>query len=129
MKLDEFTLAYIECALWSTNDESNEQGGEPLDKNYGLEDIAPDTLAQMVADCKAFQEQNAADLEEDNYLRKVEWSETALAGHDFWLTREGHGAGFWDGYWSEPAASRLTEASEKFGGFDLYLGDDKKIYH
>lgn len=31
MKHDAFTSAYIECALWSTNDESTPQGGEPLE--------------------------------------------------------------------------------------------------
>ena len=28
-RFDKFTLAYIECALWSTNDESNKQGVGP----------------------------------------------------------------------------------------------------
>ena len=38
--LDAFTNAYIETMLWSTNDESDEKGGEPLDTNYGPTDIA-----------------------------------------------------------------------------------------
>ena len=43
--MDDFTLAYIEAALWSTNDQSNEQGGEPLDKNYTIDDIDAAALA------------------------------------------------------------------------------------
>ena len=35
-KLDNFTRSYMETALWSSNDESNEQGGEPLDKTKAL---------------------------------------------------------------------------------------------
>ena len=50
------------------------------------------------------------------------------AGHDFWLTRNGHGCGFWDGDWTEPAATKLTESAENFGDYDLYIGDDGKIY-
>jgi hypothetical protein len=50
------------------------------------------------------------------------------AGHDVWLTRNGHGCGFWDGDWSEPAATRLTKASKKFGEFNLLVGDDGKIH-
>jgi hypothetical protein len=51
------------------------------------------------------------------------------AGYDFWLTRNGHGAGFWDGDWPEPAATYLTKESKKFGTANLYLGDDGLIYH
>ena len=28
--LDEFTLAYIEAALWASNDDSDEAGGKPV---------------------------------------------------------------------------------------------------
>jgi hypothetical protein len=51
-----------------------------------------------------------------------------MAGHAFWLTRNGHGAGFWDGDWPEPHASALDEASKAFGSFDLYVGDDGMIH-
>ena len=115
--MDTFTTAYLTCALWSTNDESTPQGGKPLDTNYGIEDVAPDTLAQMAADCRAFQEENQTDIAND----------LGLAGHDFWLTRNGHGAGFWDGDWAN--GDRLTEASKRFGEFDLYVGDDGLIYN
>ena len=117
-KLDDFTRAYIECALWSTDDESTEQGGEPLDENYTVEDIARETLARMAADCQAFQEKHG----------ELIGGETERAGHEFWLTRNGHGAGFWDGDWEEPAAKTLTDAAHAFGEFDLYVGDDGKIY-
>jgi hypothetical protein len=116
--LDEFTHAYVVCALWSTNDESDQSGGEPLDENYGVEDIDPETLARMVADCKQFQAEHRGEI----------CSNLARAGHDFWLTRNGHGAGFWDGDWPEPQGERLTKASETFGKMWLYVGDDNKIY-
>lgn len=51
-----------------------------------------------------------------------------LAGHDFWLTRNGHGAGFWDGDWHEPKATYLTALSDEFGPVETYLGDDGMIY-
>lgn len=62
--LDPFTRAYVECALWSSLDQSTESGGYPLDKNHGPEDIAPETLARMAEDCRQFQADNAADLSE-----------------------------------------------------------------
>ena len=47
-----------------------------------------------------------------------------LAAHDFILTRNGHGAGFWDGGWSEPIATKLTDLCKKFGEIEVYLSDD-----
>jgi len=118
--LDHFTQAYIAAALWSTNDESTPAGGVPLDQNYGPHDIAPDTLRQMLADCVRFRAENAADLRElDN---------TEQAGHDFWLTREGHGVGFWDRDLGE-LGERLSEAARRFGEFSLTIGDDGMIHH
>lgn len=116
--LDTFTRAYIEAALFAETDNSDESGGEPLDRNYGIEDIAPECLAQMRKDCDAFSSTHwdmiAADEER--------------AGHDFWLTRNGHGAGFWDGDWPEDVGDALTEASKAFGEVNLYVGDDGLIY-
>lgn len=127
-ELDEFTRAYIETALWSSSD-----GEEALDANYDKGDIADETLAKMVEDCRLFQEQNGetirAAIETGEVKFGPDFGPMGRAGHDFWLTREGHGAGFWDGDWPEEAGKKLTEASKKFGSFDLCVGDDGKIYH
>lgn len=116
--MDQFTEAYVEAALWASTDESTPSGGYPLDRNYGPEDIAPETLEQMKADCAKFQAENAADIAAD----------VELSGHDFWLTRCFSGAGFWDGDWPEPAATRLTAAAHGFGEFSLYVGGDGLIH-
>src|SRR6266852_1896131 len=75
--MDAFTRQYIITALWSSMDNSNDQGGEPLDANYGPEDIAPETLVSIKYDCEAFQHDHAEDIGGD----------VEQAGHDFWLTR------------------------------------------
>lgn len=125
-KLDDFTRAYIECALWSSVDDEC----EPLDANYDESDIAPETLAAMIADCERFQNDNADFIDDDSCLRSnEEWNASQLAGHDFWLTRNGHGTGFWDsGRWREPAASKLTKSADRFREVELYVGDDGLIY-
>jgi len=51
-----------------------------------------------------------------------------MAGHDYWLTRNGHGAGFWDGDWPEPYAAQLDDSAHAYGTVELYVGDDGKIY-
>ncbi len=124
MKHDEFTLAYLECALWSSTDESDDSGGEPIDKNYGIEDIYKDTLTRMIADCEKFQHDNQNDIDDDCCHAD---NATTQAGHDFWLTRNGHGAGFWDGDWSIPVGARLTKASKEFGECDLFVNDIGQI--
>ena len=123
-QMDEFTRAYIEAALWSSTDNADDSGGEPLDKNYGMEDIDPATLHQMMDDCAKFQEENGDDID-NACLTRSQYSDREQAGHDFWLTREGHGAGFWETFdWEEEAGKRLTQASKEFGSFYLYVGDD-----
>lgn len=85
--LDDFTKAYLETAIWSSNDESDERGGKPLDANYSIEDFTVKSLRGAIEDCKAFQKDNASDLE---------GIKPSQAGHDFWLTRNDHGVGFSD---------------------------------
>jgi len=127
-------LSYVEAALWSSNDESTPAGGEPMDSNYSLSDLAPETLQRMAKDVAEFQAANLADIEA-GCDRSGEHSVYEMAAHDFWLTRNGHGAGFWDGDWMdadsdtpEARGERLSEAARAFGQFDLYVGDDGQIY-
>ena len=48
-------------------------------------------------------------------------------GHDLWLTRNHHGAGFWDrGY--GPDGQRLTQLCKPMGTDDAYIGDDGTIH-
>ena len=54
VKLDMFTLAYLECALWSSTDGN----GVPLDQEHTIEDIESNTLGKLVSDCEAFQRDN-----------------------------------------------------------------------
>jgi hypothetical protein len=125
-----FFRGYVGAALWSSTDDE----GEPLDNGRDIDDVAPDTIAAMADDCRVFYAANAEHIHcEDAPLSrefegKLSYREAALAGHDFWLTRCGHGAGFWDGDWPEPHATALDDAAKAFGNVDLYLGDDGLIH-
>lgn len=121
--MDVFTTAYLEAALWSSNDDDDRS----LDTDYAVSDIHPETLAKIVQDCAKFQADHDDLINDDNVAVQSEHSCDARAGHDFWLTRNGHGAGFWDGDWTEPAATELTSASKMFGEVNLYV-DNGKIY-
>lgn len=115
--LDEFTKAYIEAALWSSSDPDSDSD-QSLSATYSAEHVSRRSLDQIISDCAHFQEL---------YGHLFEGSESD-AGHDFWLTRCGHGAGFWDGDWEDKTGSILTAASESFGNFDLLVGDDGFIH-
>lgn len=109
-KLDPFTRSYIDTMLWSET--GGPDGDTPLDRMYGVEDFDPKTLARIIADTEAFQKECSA------------WyDDPKQAGHDFWLTRVGHGAGFWDGDYPEPQATLLTNASKRFGHVDVVEGE------
>ncbi len=115
--LNEFVQSYLVTMLWSSYDlTDNDDNCEPLDENYGIDDISDELKKESIDDCKDFLTQ--ADDMIDDY---------GSAGHDFWLTRNGHGAGFWDGDYPEHG-DKLTEISKIYGGSDPYSGDDGKIY-
>lgn len=124
MNIEEFLSAYIEAALWSSCGPDEEPHAcENLDDLFSADDIAPECLASMRADCADFIAAQAVDL----CLYVQEKHSAAEAGHDFWLTRNGHGAGFWDRGLGA-LGERLTAAAKVYGSCDLYPGDDGKIY-
>jgi len=112
-ELEQFKQAYITCLLWSECDDND----EPLEYNYDESDFSPAFKAQIDSDCEKFFTANY-DLIKSNIEN---------AGHDFWLTRNGHGAGFWDGDWPEHGDT-LTTACKEFKEVYVYVGDDNLIY-
>jgi hypothetical protein len=120
-----FLRAYTACALWSTH-YANEVWNElPLDD--GVHGTSPATALQFKVDCRAFVDVHWETIEDGSC--RPDGDPYEQAGHDFWLNRNGHGAGFWDGDWAAPGADILDEASAAAGPVDLYVGDDKFIYH
>jgi hypothetical protein len=135
---DDFVRGYVTAALWSSNDNADESGGEPLDTNYSEDDIAPSSYKAMKRDCAKFWKANKRALEMFAKHRRHqahEGSAYAHVGHDFWLSANGHGTGFWDrDAWEkddqaafDKIGKLLHEASRKFAS-DMYVGDDGKIY-
>ncbi len=120
---DEFTRAYIEAALWSSTDDD-----QPLDDDYDIESLSPETYEAMCVDCETFQAFWGNLWENAETSR--EWSIDVIAGHHFWLTRNGHGIGFWayPEIYDDDNAERLTTASKSFGEVCLYVGDDGQIW-
>jgi hypothetical protein len=116
-EFDDFFSSYIVCALWPSTDNADDSGSEPLDENYDESDLTLGCRNAMRADCAAFVHAAGPDLE---------GLDPGQCGHDFWLTRNGHGAGFWDRGLGA-LGERLTKAAKEFGSVDLYVNDDGKV--
>lgn len=116
-----FLRGYLAAALFTGTDESDEQGGEPLDKNYTIDDFSNDAIARAVRDTNEFIKKYNDQLAETG-------ADDEQLGHDFWLTRNRHGTGFWDRNYPEPAAKTLTDAAHAMGECWVLVGDDNKIH-
>lgn len=119
--LDVFTKAYIYTALETSSDENDYY----LDQNYGPGEIEYAAYARMVNDCKNFQRINASLLA----LEDPRLDDKAIAykaGTDFWLTRNGHGSGFFE-WKNEMQAELLANSAHAFGSQNLYVTDSGTI--
>lgn len=119
-----FFDGYMTAALWSST--YGENGENHMDD--GKHHLAAEARIEMLKDCADFisfcENQQINPFPEYN---KGEYSNEELSGHDFWLTRNGHGCGYWDRGLGNMGKT-LTGAAKTFGCCDLYLGDDGFIY-
>jgi len=120
-KLDLFTQSYIEAMYWTECNSDNPELDEA-----SLDELSPDSLKAIIEDCTEFQESNA-ELLEQAYGHETAKYDDACAGHDFWLTRNGHGCGFWDRGLGN-VGDELTKNSKPYGSQSLYRGDDGLLY-
>lgn len=74
---DQFIAAYIECVFFAD---------QPEDHTF-IDDLDEDFKRESIIDCLAFYNRIACYLPDEHIEQ---------AGHDFYLTRQGHGTGYWD---------------------------------
>lgn len=124
---EEFLTGYQEAALWSSIDTiKNDEGEEEtvhLDDGYEMHE---ETKAKFRQDCKDF-----CDFAEPQLRRAIDCTGygAVQAGHDLWLTRAGHGAGYWDrGQLPRELREQLSDAARDAGSRELYIGDDGLIH-
>jgi hypothetical protein len=107
--------SYIETALWSTTGDDC----QPLDRSgLRLSAVAREELNLAVIGFWQLIAENGLTDHPEVVGGNIE--------HDLWLTRNGHGAGFWDGDYPE-TGDRLTAMAEGFGECELYVSDDQEI--
>ena len=122
--VEEMTAAYVECALWvgqnwSDVGEGGEDNPRPWDDDYSADDVSEDAMEEIKRECAAFYRDNR------EHLAAGEW-DAEQAGHDFFLTRNRHGAGYWD-RGKGASGDALTEAAHVYGETDFYVREDGKL--
>lgn len=110
---DPMLKGYLNAAL----ELSSEEDG--LTNTHTLDDFSLDAIQSSKKDIESFKVQ-AGDL--------LNGLDPSQVGNDLWLTRNGHGSGFWDrDYKDESVGERLTDIAKKMGTKDCYLQDNGEI--
>jgi len=126
--LSQFQQGYIEAALWSTGPfefppfaDSDAPDSDRKTRDAEFCDLAPSAVEKMKADAARFEEENAAHIADCGESDRN-------CGRNFWLARSGSGCGWLDDD-DNDALEALDAATDAFKGpFELYVGDDGKIY-
>lgn len=115
MDIETITNAAIEAHLWADTHDDNDPDNDSIDgRDY---DLSPESRTLIAGDVEEFAKL-AGDL--------LDGMDSGQVGHDFALTRNGHGAGFWDRGLGE-LGDKLTEHAKSFGSIYGYL-DEGTVY-
>jgi hypothetical protein len=112
-RCSDFEQAYIEAMFFADMSEG---------EDWSFHDLSESALKKIKEDCAGFcADQRTLDL--------IDGKEEQ-AGHDLWLTRQGHGAGFWDRgeLYEGDGGEYLTRRAKSLGECWPYKGDDGMIY-
>lgn len=111
--IEAFILGYVDCAKWCGiyPEEPDREDAKELE-------ITRKSLREMRKECRCFVRDNWADLLTD----LAEGRNAEAHGHDFWLTRNREGAGFWENPGEHN--QRLSDAAKVYGGsmLSVYRG-------
>jgi len=112
-----FVRSYLETALWCSHDINNDENDDSSleSQNYSIDDFDAKSFSKLEMDCSSFFHANF-EMIKDNI---------SLAGHDFFLTQNRHGAGFWDGDWPKEIGDKLTKESHNYGETNFWVSEGK----
>lgn len=120
--IDGMVQGYLDCQLWAGLDiDSGDDDNTPTyDENYSVSDISESYIDAMREEFEQFVEAHPLAVKMFlnrttvmGVMRNVHTPEQF--GHDYYLTREHHGTGFWDRGLGD-LGDYLTDISEYAGG-------------
>lgn len=110
--LTAFAVGYMLALLWSST-VTDSHGEDVQADSFELSEAAK---AACLETCKAFMSANREDVNAAAMSYGM-----SHAGHDLALTRNGHGAGYWDGALPADLGQRLSDAARALGEVNLFL--------
>ena len=110
--VNEILNSYLETALWAEESDENDL------QDKTINDIDGNSKQTAWSDIMKFMQ--AATQTAMDELRTYD---NKAVGHNLWLSRNGHGAGFFD-----DNNDKLQNLARSMKPVDIYLGDDGKIY-
>lgn len=116
----DFWKSYMVTALWSSTDQTND---EPFDYRYTIQNISAHSMHDMLQTCEKFID--AAYMQLGELIYEIPASQM---GHDFWLSQNHHGAGFWDSTMPKNIGDKLHKISQNFPEAMIFLGDDGNLH-
>lgn len=100
------------------------ESGNPLSITHGPGDVSPEAKRLLRQEIEEFLDEYSDDLHEA--LNSGTGYTQENIGQDIALTRNHHGAGFWD-RGVGPVGARLTEAAHSLGSFELFATADGSL--
>lgn len=121
-EFEDFRGAYVEAMLWVNTIAGDDECFSHDSRGYELDDLASN---QADEDCEAFLDTPTTELVRDAIKVRPGFYDFAQAGHDFALTRNGHGAGFWDRGLGD-VGDQLTALAKPYGECTWMADTDKE---
>lgn len=149
--INQILKGYIEAALWTEeerlkeeipNDEliyGDDDESDELEKiirlssnlnkkkfnEFTRDDIEDNSLIKAYTDIKEF----ISNVGEENILVAIndDKVDANRIGMDLWLSRNGHGSGFFDGHYDYDREKIFMYGSKKMGTVDFYINDEMKL--
>lgn len=122
-RLDPFTQGYVEAMFFTSTGSEDDESLQ----HATVAELSEKAWNEIRWNCRDFQ--NLNDVLLACAYNHPKYNSNA-AGRDFWLTRNGHGAGFWN-RGLDLTGQLLTERcgpKSPFPETDLYRGDDGLLY-
>jgi hypothetical protein len=110
--IDDILKHYLEAALWTNEGDEGFEDKTIYDFSEESTNNAKNEIEWFVKSA-------------GKYINDI--SDESI-GHDIWLTRNGHGTGFWDRGYSDKKTTLFNHLCDILGSADAYVGDDEKVY-
>lgn len=124
--------ALLSTVLSLTSDDE----GNPLDDRFTISDVCAIDAKRLYSEYQQFIARVEIKIKEkigDNWNSIDEFYDMAFPSenqteHDYILTRNQHGAGFWDGDWNKNVSEILSDVARSQIPIEAYEGRDGKVY-